>query len=153
MRDCRVLAIDGPDGALAPVGERLDRVSVLLADDHEDFLAAVARHLEPHFDVVKTVGNGQALLDEAVRLEPDVVVLDISMPEMNGLEAAKKLKATGSPARIVFLTVHADVDYVRVALATGALGYVLKSELASDLLPCLRDALVGRCFVSPSIAL
>ena len=127
-------------------------MSVLLADDNADFLATVTRHLEPHFDVIKTVGNGQELLDEAARLEPDVVVLDISMPTMNGLEAAKRLKAAGSSATIVFLTVHADLDYVGVALALGALGYVLKSELASDLLPCLRDALVGRCFVSPSIA-
>jgi DNA-binding NarL/FixJ family response regulator len=125
---------------------------VLLADDHADFLAAVVRHLEPHVEVVKAVGNGQALLDEAARLEPDVIVLDISMPVLNGIEAARKLKATGSLAKIVFLTVHADSDYVRAALGTGALGYVLKSELASDLLPCLKDVLIGRSFVSASIA-
>ena len=130
---------------------KLARTSLLLADDHEDFLATVVRHLEPHFDVVKTVSNGQALLEEAARLEPDVVVLDISMPVLNGIEAARKLKATGCPARVVFLTVHADQDYVRAALGTGALGYVLKSELASDLLPCLKAALVGRSFVSPSL--
>jgi DNA-binding NarL/FixJ family response regulator len=124
---------------------------VLLADDHEDFLAAVVRHLEPQVEVVKTVGNGQALLDEAARLEPDVIVLDISMPVLNGIEAARKLKAMGSLAKIVFLTVHADSDYVRAALGTGALGYVLKSELASDLLPCLKEVLVGRSFVSASI--
>jgi len=97
-------------------------MSVLLADDHGDFLAAVARHLEPHFEVLKTVGNGQALVDEATRLEPDVVVLDISMPVLNGIEAARKLKATGSSARVVFLTVHADPDYVNAAFGTGALG-------------------------------
>jgi len=71
---------------------------------------------------------------------------------VNGIDAARKLKATGSRARIVFLTVHADPDYVRAALGVGALGYVLKSELASDLLPCLRDALGGRSYVSPAIA-
>jgi DNA-binding NarL/FixJ family response regulator len=125
---------------------------VLLADDHEDFLAAVVRYLEPHVEVVKAVGNGQALLDEAARLEPDVIVLDISMPVLNGIEVARKLKTTGSLAKIVFLTVQADSDYVRAALGTGALGYVLKSELASDLLPCLKEALVGRRFVSASIA-
>ena len=130
----------------------IPRVNVLLADDHEDFLATVVRHLEPHVEVIKTVGNGQALLDEAARLEPDLVVLDISMPVLNGIEAARKLKATGSPARIVFLTVHEDQDYVRAALGTGAVGYVLKSELASDLLPCLSEALNGRFFFSPSIA-
>ena len=114
----------------------MDRRTVLLADDHEDFLAVAARHLEPHFEVIKAVGDGQALLDQAARLEP-----------------AKKLRATGSLARIVFLTMHADPDYVRAALATGALGYVLKSRLASDLLSSMREALAGRLFVSPSIAL
>jgi len=131
----------------------MDRLTVLLADDHEDFLAVAARHLEPHFEVIKAVGDGQALLDQTARLEPDIVVLDISMPVLNGIEAAKKLRATGSLARIVFLTMHADPDYVRAALATGALGYVLKSRLASDLLSSMREALAGRLFVSPSIAL
>jgi DNA-binding NarL/FixJ family response regulator len=126
--------------------------SVLLADDHEDFLAAVVRHLEPYFDVVRTVDNGQALLEEAVRLEPDLIVLDISMPVLNGIETAKRLRAMGSPARIVFLTVQADPDFVHAALGSGALGYVLKSELASDLLLCLREAFAGRSFVSPVIA-
>jgi DNA-binding NarL/FixJ family response regulator len=126
--------------------------SVLLADDHEVFLAAVVRHLEPHFEVVRAVGNGRALLEEAVRLEPDLIVLDISMPGLTGLEVARRLRALGSSARIVFLTVHADPDYVQAAFAAGALGYVLKSELTSELLACLRDALVGRPFVSPAIA-
>ena len=130
-----------------------DRKSVLLADDHEDFLAAAVRHLEPHFDVLKAVADGQALLDQAARLEPDIVVLDISMPLLNGIEAARRLKAAGSTAKIVFLTMHADPDYVRAALATGALGYVIKSRLASDLLPSIREALAGRPFVSPSISL
>lgn len=124
---------------------------VLLADDHEEFLAAVVRHLEPHFEIVRTVGNGRTLLDAAARLAPDVIVLDISMPVMNGVEAARRLRAAGTSAKIVFLTVHADQDYVRAALGTGALGYVLKSELASDLLPCLREALQGRSYVSPAI--
>jgi DNA-binding NarL/FixJ family response regulator len=130
----------------------LGRLSVLLADDHQDFLALVARHLEPHFDVLRTVGDGQAMLDEALRLEPDVVVLDISMPVLNGIEAAKKLRALGCRAKIVFLTVNEDQDYVRAALGIGAVGYVLKSELASDLLPCLRHAQPASPFVSPAIA-
>jgi DNA-binding NarL/FixJ family response regulator len=130
---------------------RIDRPSILLADDHEEFLAAVVRHLEPHFNIVRTVGNGEMLLDAAARLAPDVIVLDISMPLMNGIEAAKRLKAAGSRAKIVFLTVHADPDYVRAALGSGALGYVVKSELASDLLPCLQEALRDHSFVSPSL--
>ena len=128
-------------------------MSVLLADDHADFVAIAVRHLEPHFDVVQTVADGQALLDHAAQLGPDIVVLDISMPMLNGLEAARRLKATGSRATIVFLTIHTDPDYVRAALAAGALGYVIKSRLASDLLPSIREALAGRSFVSPSISL
>jgi DNA-binding NarL/FixJ family response regulator len=130
----------------------LIRLTVLLADDHEEFLRVVAQHLEPHFHVIQTAGNGQAMLDEAARLEPDVVVLDISMHGLNGIEAAKRLRARGSRAKIVFLTVHADQDYVRAALGAGAAGYVLKSELASDLLPCLRQAEVASPFVSAAIS-
>jgi len=131
----------------------LERARVLLADDHEDFLAIEARLLEGEFNVVKKVGNGQALLEEAARLRPDILVLDVSMPVMNGIEAAQHLQASGSRARIVFLTVHDDSDYVRAALATGALGYVIKCRLASDLLLAMREALAGRSFVSPSISL
>jgi len=130
----------------------LGRASVLLADDHQEFLGVVARHLAPHFDVVRTVADGKAMLAEAARLEPDMVVLDISMPVLNGIEAARKLKASGSRAKIVFLTVHADQDFVRAALGAGAVGYVLKSELASDLLTCLSQADDGSPFVSPAIA-
>jgi DNA-binding NarL/FixJ family response regulator len=126
--------------------------TVLLADDHEEFLAAVARYLEPHFEVVRTFSNGQALLEEAVPLKPDLIVLDISMSMLNGLETAKRLKALGTLAEIVFLTVHADLDYVHAAFEAGARGYVVKSELASELLFCLREALDGRPFVSRAIA-
>jgi DNA-binding NarL/FixJ family response regulator len=130
----------------------LDRVRVLLADDHRDFLAAAARLLQPEFEVVKTVGDGAALLEEAARLKPDLLVLDISMPGLNGLEAARQLRAAGSCAKIVFLTVHQDPEYVHAAMAAGALGYVAKCQLASDLLLALREALVGRSFISPSIS-
>lgn len=131
----------------------MNRVRVLLADDHEDFLAVEARHLEPEFDVVKAVGDGRALLEEAARLEPDILVLDISMPVLSGLDAARRLQASGCQARIVFLTVHDDPDYVRAALAAGALGYVVKCRLASDLLLAMHEALAGRSFVSPCISL
>jgi DNA-binding NarL/FixJ family response regulator len=131
----------------------LDRVRVLLADDHEDFLAVATRLLEPEFTVVKTVVDGQALLDEAARLEPDVLVVDISMPVLDGLAAARQLQAAGSRAKIVFLTLHQDPDYVRAALAAGALGYVVKCRLVSDLPLALREALAGRSFVSPTIDL
>jgi DNA-binding NarL/FixJ family response regulator len=125
----------------------------MLADDHKDFLVAAARLLQPEFEVIKTVGDGEALLKEAARLEPDILVLDISMPVLNGIEAARRLRAAGSRAKIVFLTVHRDPDYVRAALAAGAQGYVSKCQLATELLLALREALADRSFVSPSIAL
>jgi DNA-binding NarL/FixJ family response regulator len=128
------------------------RARVLLADDHQDFLAATARLLEPEFDVVEQVGNGQALVEQAPRLDPDLLVVDITMPVVNGIEAVKRLRAAGSRAQIVFLTVHADEDYVRAAQAAGGLGYVVKSRLASDLAPALRAALEGCPFISPTIA-
>jgi len=131
----------------------LDRARIVLADDHEDFLAIEARLLAEEFDVVKKVGDGEALLGEAARLKPDVLILDISMPVMGGIEAAQRLQASGCRARIIFLTVHDDPDYVRAALAAGALGYVVKYRLASDLLLALREVLAGRLFVSPSISL
>ena len=129
----------------------MSRASVLLADDQEEFLAVERRLLEPEFEVVETVRDGQAAVEAAIRLAPDVLVLDISMPVLDGIAAARSLRAAGSRAKIVFLTVHGDPDYVRAALAAGALGYVVKCRLASDLVPALRDALAGRPFVSPSI--
>jgi DNA-binding NarL/FixJ family response regulator len=131
----------------------LTRPRVLLADDHEDFLAIEGRLLEEDFDVVNKVGDGRALLEEAARLEPDLVVLDITMSAMSGIEAARRLRASGSRVKIVFLTVHDDPDYAREALGSGALGYVVKCRLVADLPQALREALAGRRFVSPCVAL
>jgi DNA-binding NarL/FixJ family response regulator len=130
----------------------LERARILLADDHPEFLALAARLVESEFNVLKTFGNGQAIVDEFRELNPDLVVLDISMPGLNGIEAAQRLRAARCNAKIVFLTVHKDLDYVRSALATGALGYVAKDRLASDLIPAMREALAGRRFVSCSLA-
>jgi DNA-binding NarL/FixJ family response regulator len=120
-----------------------------MADDHEAFLAAAVRLLEPEFHVVGAVGDGQALLDAAARLSPDVVVLDVSMPLLNGIEAARRLRNAGTPARVVFLTAYADPGFVWAALEAGAHGYVVKSRVASDLPLALREVLAGRPFVSP----
>jgi DNA-binding NarL/FixJ family response regulator len=131
----------------------LSRVRVLLADDHEDFLAIESGLLEPEFDVVEKVHDGRASLEQTTRLKPDILVLDITMPLVNGIEAARQLRATGSGVKIVFLSAHGDTEYVREAVAAGALGYVVKARMASDLLPALRAALAGRVFVSPGISL
>lgn len=130
----------------------MERARVLLADDHAEFLSLAAQFVESEFDVVKTFENGQTMVDECGALNPDLLVLDISMPGLNGIEAAQELKAAGNKAKIVFLTVHKDADYLRSALATGALGYVVKDRLATDLVPALRAALAGRRFISNSVS-
>jgi DNA-binding NarL/FixJ family response regulator len=124
----------------------------MLADDHPDFLALATRLLEPEFDVIHAVSNGQALVAEATRLKPDVVVTDISMPALNGIDAVRHLRALGSALKIIFLSVHEHPDYIRSAFAAGADGYVIKCRLASDLLPAMREVLSGRSFVSPNVS-
>ncbi len=130
----------------------MSKIRVLLADDHGDMLDTVALLLVSEFDVVGTVTNGKALLSAAERLKPDVVIVDISMPILNGIEAVRRLMESGSQAQVVFLTVHESSDYVHAALATGALGYVVKSRLASDLSVAVKEVQAGRSYLSPSIA-
>jgi DNA-binding NarL/FixJ family response regulator len=126
---------------------------VLLADDHQAVLSLVTAVLADECLVLGRVGDGYELLAEAQRLHPDVIVLDITMPRLNGIEAARQLRRSHAPARLVFLTVHEDADYAQASLDAGALGYVVKARLASDLLPAIRAALADRRFVSPTISL
>ncbi len=125
------------------------QIRVLLADDHEAMLDRVATLLATECKVVGTATNGQQALEAAQDLKPDVLVLDISMPVMNGIETTHRLREAGVEARIVFLTVHDDPDYAREALETGALGYVIKQSIASDLMAAINEAHAGRSFVSP----
>lgn len=113
----------------------------------------VVRLLDPEFEVVGVVDNGKALLEAASMMRPDVVVTDISMPILSGIEAAQKLRQTGSTAKVVFLTEHEDLDFVRAAMAAGGVAYIVKSRLASDLREAIKEALAGRLFVSPTIPL
>jgi len=124
------------------------KMRVLLADDHPGILRAVQGLLEPDFDIVGSVDNGESLFDAAMKLKPDVIVSDISMPALSGIDAANRLREFGCPSKVVFLTVHTDPDVVRVALDTGALGYVLKTSIDTDLLSAIQDAIAGRVFVS-----
>jgi len=109
--------------------------------------------LEGQCQVVGAVADGAALLAAAAKLDPDVIVLDITMPHLDGLEAARALRRKHSRARLVFLTVHEDADFARAALDACALGYVVKSRLASDLLPAVRAALAGERFLSSTVHL
>lgn len=126
-------------------------VRILLADDSPSMLQAARLILEPEFQIVGTVDDGEAVLEAMQSLEPDVLILDISMGLMNGLEAARLLTRTGSKAKIVFLTVHKDQEFVEEAFSAGAMGYVIKPRLGTDLLIAVREALMGHTFVSPDL--
>jgi DNA-binding NarL/FixJ family response regulator len=126
------------------------RTRILLADDHKEMRDRVVRMLESEFDVLGAVEDGGALLEAALKIKPDVCVIDISMPILSGIEAAARLRESGSTAKVIFLTVHDDADFVQAALETGALGYVVKSRMASDLCAAIKRAIAGRLFISPS---
>ena len=127
------------------------RPTVLLADDDKVFLDRVCQLLEPEFDVVGTVEDGQALLAAATDLQPDLLVTDISMPRLNGFQAARQLKKVQSNARILFLSVHEEAVAVSEALAIGANGYVVKRSAATDLIPALVQVFQGNRFVSEAV--
>jgi DNA-binding NarL/FixJ family response regulator len=122
-----------------------------LADDHKEIRDKVRRYLEAEFNVLDAVGDGRALLEAAARLNPDVCLLDISMPVINGIEAAMRLKENGCKAKVIFLTVHEDMDFAQAALKSGASGYVIKRQMASDLRRAVEEALAGRIFISSSV--
>jgi DNA-binding NarL/FixJ family response regulator len=121
---------------------------VLLVDDNEVLLARAAAALAPGCVVVGTARDGRTALEAARTLQPDVIVLDISMPGMSGLEVAALLRKAGSTAALVFLTVHEEEEFVQAARAAGGIGYVVKPRLACDLITAIREARAGRPFVS-----
>jgi DNA-binding NarL/FixJ family response regulator len=128
----------------------LAKIRVVLADDNIQVLEYVRDFLSANCcEVVGMVTDGQAAIEAATKLVPDVVVLDLSMPVLNGIEAAKRMLEANPSTRIVFLTVEKDPDTCRAALETGTCGYVLKPRLATDLIPAIELAKDGRRFVSP----
>jgi DNA-binding NarL/FixJ family response regulator len=129
----------------------LGRPRVLLADDHHPMLNRVVSLLKEHYEIVGSVSDGRALVREAERLQPDVIVLDITMPILTGIEAARELHEVGSKAKLVFLSVHQSNAFVRECFAKGGLGYVTKSRMTIDLIPAINEALSNRHFVSPAV--
>jgi DNA-binding NarL/FixJ family response regulator len=113
---------------------------------------AIANLLETEFEVIGTAENGQRAVELVPVLCPDILVLDVCMPVLNGIEAAAQLRNSSAPLKIVFLTVNEDPDFVDAALSTGAFGYVLKCSASEDLIPAIHHAVDGKRFVSPSIS-
>jgi DNA-binding NarL/FixJ family response regulator len=124
---------------------------ILLADDHKIVLEGLRGLLEEEFDLAGCVTNGRDLVDEVIRLRPDVVVADISMPLLNGIEAVHKLRESGNYVKVVFLTMHPDPTYATRALQAGGSGYVLKHSASDELVTAIHEVLHGNTYVSPAM--
>lgn len=129
----------------------MSRTKVLLADDHTLLLEAFKHLLEPEFEVVGAVADGRAVLVAARTLKPDVIVLDIAMPLLNGLEAARQLQGMSPRPKLIFLTMNPDPDIASEALRVGASGYLLKTSATSELIKAIRDAVHGLKYVTPAM--
>lgn len=128
------------------------RARILLADDHKEMRDKVVRMLGREFEMLEPVKDGRELLETIFRLSPDVCLMDISMPFINGIEAARQLKARGSTAKIIILTIHEDRDFLVAALQAGASAYVIKPRMNSDLPAAIREVLAGRTYISSSLS-
>ena len=125
------------------------RPRILLADDHCLIAEGLRSLLEPEFELVSIVEDGRALLAAAEKLRPDVIIADISMPLLNGIEAVRQIKKTDKDVKVIFLTMHPDVTYAVSALEAGALGYVLKHSAPSELTTAVREVLRGKTYITP----
>jgi DNA-binding NarL/FixJ family response regulator len=124
------------------------RRRILLADDHSPLLEAAIDLLRPHFDIVGTVMDGATLVSEALRLNPDVIIVDITMPVLNGIEAVQKLVRAGSTAKFVFLTIHCSQEFIKACSEAGAKGFVSKSKMKAHLIPAIYAVLDDLPYIS-----
>ena len=127
------------------------RPRILIADDHRPMLDTLVQMLSRDFDVVATVTDGVAVVTKAEQLKPDLLVLDIAMPGLNGIAAAGRLRENGSRAKIVFVTNMRGREFVQESLALGDVGFVSKDRIVADLLAAIRQVLSGETFVSPTV--
>jgi DNA-binding NarL/FixJ family response regulator len=130
----------------------MSRPRVLIADDHQILAEGIRGLLEPEFEVVGVVADGRELMAAAKKLKADVIVADVTMPSLNGIEAAAQLREAGITAKVVILTMHRDVVYARRALDAGAVAFVLKHSVSSELVTAIREALRGQTYITPMIA-
>ena len=124
------------------------RTRILLADDHEEMRNFVTQMLEQEYEIVEAVADGRTFLEAASKLKPDLCLLDISMPIIDGIQAVAQLKASGSSAKVIMLTISEGEDFVREAFKNGASGYVIKRRIATDLALAVTEVLAGRTFIS-----
>jgi len=127
------------------------RARLLLADDHSITLSGMRSVIGREHDLIGSVGDGRALVKEALRLRPDLIVLDIGMPLLNGIEAARQIRKAWPQAKLLFVSMHTNAMYVREAMSTGASGYLLKTSAAEELLPAIRTILEGQVYVTPAL--
>jgi DNA-binding NarL/FixJ family response regulator len=130
----------------------VSRVRVLLADDHRILAEGLRSLLVPEFDLIGVVEDGRAMVEAAKALKPDVIIADISMPQLNGIEALEEVRKFSPNVRVIFLTMHRDVAYARRALEAGAVGFVVKHAALDELVLAVRAAAQGRIFVTPALA-
>ena len=130
----------------------MTKTRILLADDHTLLLNAFQRLLEPEYTVVGTVTDGRALVESALELKPDLIIVDIAMPRLSGLEAARQIKQTMPKAKLVFLTMNHDPEIAAEAFRVGASAFLVKTSAASELLHAIREVLRGGSYVSPSVS-
>jgi DNA-binding NarL/FixJ family response regulator len=135
----------------ATEGIAVDKIRVVLADDHREVIAKIRGILGDEFEVLEAAENGNQAVIAVLKLNPDVFVTDISMPILNGLQAARRIQKTNSRVKIIFLTIHEDRDFIAAAFSAGATGYVTKRRLSTDLVVAIQEALKGHTFVSDSI--
>ena len=138
-------------GMLATEGIAVDKIRVVLADDHREMIAKIRGVLGDEFEVVEEVVNGIQAVSAVLASDPDVFVTDISMPLLNGLQAARRIQSANPRVRIIFVTIHEDGDFIAAAFSAGATGYVTKRRLSTDLVIAIQEALKGHTFVSNSI--
>ncbi len=129
----------------------MKKLRLLLADDHTILVEGLKALLMPEFDVVATAGDGKAVLEAAEKHQPDLILLDISMPRLNGIEAARRLKQSNPDAKLIILTMHADLSFVSAAFEAGVSGYVLKQSAATELVAALHDVDSGQRYISSLI--
>ena len=127
------------------------RPTVLIADDHPIVMEGLVSLLKDGFEVVGTVGDGTRLLDEAARLRPDVIVTDISMPGVSGLDALRRLKATRTDVKVIVLTMHARAKLAMEAIRAGASGFVVKQSASAELVTAINEALQDRVYLTPAV--